>query len=131
MIPRMYSDDRPLLRTVLLSLLFVATATGNDRRATENTDVDARVRVPFPDAGGSPLAAQDHRAQEYYREKAAALALRSDDAAASSRENAALLCYQALLAYREPDPCTARVMNAVARGGAPDTRLRAYLGRSA
>ncbi|MCL5279162.1 MAG: hypothetical protein M1376_04555 [Planctomycetes bacterium] len=76
------------------------------------------------------LAARDRMAKEQYEAKAAALALRTDEAAAASRENAALLYHHALLAYREPDPCTAQVLNAVARGGEPDTRVKVYLGRS-
>ncbi len=48
----------------------------------------------------------------------------------ASRENAALLYHHALLAYREPDPCTAQILNAVARGGTPDARVKVYLGRS-
>jgi hypothetical protein len=65
-----------------------------------------------------------------YEKKAPEIALRIDEAAAASRENAALLYFQALLARREPDPGAAEALNAVSRGGQPDIRLKAYLGRS-
>jgi hypothetical protein len=130
MIPFPYLDDGPLVCMVLPALLFVSAAAGSDRRAADDLEFGRAAPATVADASGSPVPPQDRRAEEYYREKAAGLALRSDETASSSRENAALVYYQALLAYREPDPCTARVMNAVARGGAPDTRLRAYLGRS-
>ena len=65
-----------------------------------------------------------------YEKKAPEIALRIDEAAAASRENAALLYFQALLARREPDPGTAEALNAVSRGGQPDIRVKAYLGRS-
>ncbi len=98
--------------------------------AEENADGNARVRASRQNADRLSPSGENRRAEERYREKAAQIALRVDNAASSSRENAALLYYQALLAYREPDPCTAQVLNSVARGGAPDTRTRVYLGRS-
>jgi len=94
------------------------------------TDPEAKSRTSVRAKEERFLAGRDRIAKEQYEAKAAALALRIDEAAAASRENAALLYYQALLAYREPDPCTAQVLNAVARGGTPDTRVRVYLGRS-
>jgi hypothetical protein len=63
------------------------------------------------------LVGRDRVAKEQYETRAAEIALRSDEAAAVSRENAALLYHHALLAYREPDPCTAQILNAVSRGG--------------
>ncbi len=69
-------------------------------------------------------------ARQEYEKRAAPLALRTDEAAATSRENAALLYYQALLARREPDPATAQMLNALSRGGEPAPEVKVYLGRS-
>jgi hypothetical protein len=96
----------------------------------QGTDPEAKSRVSASAREERFLAGRDRIAREQYETKAAALALRSDEAAAASRENAALLYHHALLAYDEPDPCTARILNAVSRGGAPDPRVRVYLGRS-
>jgi hypothetical protein len=69
-------------------------------------------------------------AKEEYEKRAAPLALRTDETATASRENAALLYYQALLARREPDPATAQMLNALSRGGEPAPEVKVYLGRS-
>ncbi len=94
------------------------------------TDPEAKSRASVSAREERLLAGRDRIAKEQYETKAAALALRIDEAAAASRENAALLYHHALLTYREPDPCTAQILNAVARGGTPDTRVKVYLGRS-
>ena len=105
----------------------VAQAKGGSR---QDTNLDAKSRVSAGTRDERFLTGRDRVAQEQYETRAAGLALRIDEAAAASRENAALLYHQALLAYDEPDPCTARILNAVSRGGAPDARVRVYLGRS-
>lgn len=121
---------RLLLRVALIFMAVGPVATGNGTKTPEDADFDAEQRTAFKDTGRASPSADDRQAEERYREKAAEIALRTDKTAASSRENAAPLYYQALLAYREPDPCTARVLNALSRGGEPDRRIRAYLGRS-
>jgi hypothetical protein len=98
--------------------------------ARPDTTPEAKSRTSVSAGEERFLAGSDRIAKEQYETKAAALALRIDEAAATSRENAALLYHHALLAYREPDPCTAQILNAVARGSAPDARVKAYLGRS-
>ena len=86
--------------------------------------------VPPVDAGEEvSVAAAAHVAQKQYEKKSAELALRLDDAAASSQENAAFLYYQALLARRDLDPCTVEPYLAVVRGEPPDARVRVYLRR--
>lgn len=121
---------RPLLGVALILMVFGLAAAGNAKRVAQDADFDSGQRADSQDIGSSSTPAENRRAEERYRQKAAEIALRTDKAASSSRENAALLYYQALLAYREPDPCTARVLNALSRGGEPDRRVRAYLGRS-
>jgi hypothetical protein len=95
-----------------------------------DTAPDAKSRVSARTGDERFLPGRDRVAREQYETRAAEMALRIDEAAAVSRENAALLYYQALLAYREPDPCTAQILNAVARGGTPEARVKVYLGRS-
>jgi hypothetical protein len=112
-------------------LTAVAPVLAREKNAVRpNIDPEAQSQATRRAREERSLAGRDRIAQEQYETKAAALALRIDEAAASSRENAALLYHHALLAYREPDPCTAQILNAVARGGTPDTRVRVYLGRS-
>ncbi len=96
----------------------------------QGTGPEAKSRAGMQAREERSLAGRDRIAKEQYEAKAAELALRIDETAATSRENAALLYHHALLAYDEPDPCTARVLNTVSRGGPPDTRVRVYLGRS-
>ena len=113
------------------ALTAVASAIAQDRAGVHpDTSPDAKAHVSIKTGEERFLAGRDRIAKEQYETRAAALALRIDEAAAASRENAALLYHHALLAYREPDPCTAQILNAVARGGAPDTRVKVYLGRS-
>jgi hypothetical protein len=116
------------IRTLLpcASLLFTILSP----MAAQDLDLDSRGWETARDAERISSSADERRAEAQYREKAAGLALRIDEAAASSRENAALLYYQALLARREPDPATSDLLNAVSRGGEPDTRIRAFLGRN-
>lgn len=109
--------NRPLFR-ILACLLIVGVASAGAEQEPANT--------PDTEAKSSAL----RRAMEEYEKRAAPMALRIDDAAAVSRENAALLYFQALLARREPDPSTADALNAVARGSEPGDKVKAYLGRS-
>jgi len=111
-------------------LIVCATGAEGERQRTKDPDVASRLPTSPRVTNRSAASVEDRRAEELYREKAGEIALRTDKAASSSQENAALLYYQALLAYREPDPCTAQILNAVSRGGEPDTRVRVYLGRS-
>jgi hypothetical protein len=127
---RVFTDSiRRRLPCAVLTLVLLGPVVGNETTAAENSDVDSRLRPGVRDAGPISVSSEDRRALEQYREKAAGLALRTDKALASSEENAALLYYQALLARREPDPETGEALNLVARGGEPDTRVRAFLGR--
>ncbi len=123
------SIRRPLLGIALIFVVLGPVVAGNVKKSAESLDIDSARQTASKDPGRLSMSVEDRLAEERYREKAAEIALRTDEAAAG-QENAALLYYQALLAYREPDPCTARVLNAVARGGEPDRRVRAYLGRS-
>ena len=109
--------NRPLFR-IVACLLIVSAASARAKEEPANT--------PGIEAKSPALK----RAMEEYEKKAPQIALRIDDTAAGSRENAALLYFQALLARRESDPHTAEALNAVARGGEPGDRVRAYLGRS-
>ncbi len=104
---------RPLLRVALIFAVLGPVAAENARKAAEDADIDSRQRAASKDTDGISVSAEDRRAEERYREKAVEIALRTDKAAASSRENTALLYYQALLAYREPDPCTGKLFIAV------------------
>lgn len=109
--------NSPLFRMVAC-LLIVGTASARMEDELANApDIEAK----------SPAL---KKAVEEYEKKAPEIALRIDEAAAVSRENAALLYFQALLARREPDPCTVEALNAVSRGGKPDIWVKAYLGRS-
>jgi hypothetical protein len=125
-----YSIRQFVLR-IALAMATIAPAWAQEKaRVSPDTSPRAKSRVSAQIREDRFLAGRDRVAKEQYETKAAALALRIDEAAAASRENAALLYHHALLAYREPDPCTAQILNTVARGGAPDTRVKVYLGRS-
>jgi len=114
-----------------LVLAVIVPALGTDQERTPpnvGRDAESRPSGMALEQGSVPGGARV--AKEEYEKRAAEIALRIDEAAASSQENAALLYYQALLARREPDPCTARLLNAVSRGGEPDPWVKVYLGRS-
>ncbi len=118
------------LGVTLMLGVFYSIALGNTKKGGEGANTNSGQQATSDSTSRLWGSVEDRRAEEQYREKAAEIALRADKAAAFGRENAALLYYQALLAYREPDPCTARVLNVLSRGGEPDRRVRAYLGRS-
>jgi hypothetical protein len=125
-----YSIRQSVLYTAF-ALAVVAPALAREKGGVRaDTYPEAKSPVSAEAKEQQFLPARDRVAREKYETRAAALALQIDEAAAVSRENAALLYYQALLAYREPDPCTAQTLNAVSRGGPPDTRVKIYLGRS-
>ncbi len=68
----------------------------------------------------------DYATYERHREK---IARWPDSEAAPRPGNAALLYYRAAGCLTIPDPCTARIIGAMHRGGEPDDRVRAHLGR--
>ena len=111
------SSNRPLRCVISILLIVGAASAGAEEEPATAPDTEAE----------SPAL---RRAMAEYEKKAPEIALRIDDAAAARQENAALLYFQALLARREPDPGTAEALNVVARGGQPDIRVKAYLGRS-
>ncbi len=123
----MNRSTRSTCRSVLCVLSAMAAVAPLSAR---DTNPEAKFRAVDRARDEQFVVGRDRVAREQYEARAADMALRIDVAAATSRENAALLYHHALLAYREPDPCTAQSLNAVARGGAPDTRVRVYLGRS-
>ncbi|MBM4024164.1 MAG: hypothetical protein FJ280_02005 [Planctomycetes bacterium] len=114
---------------VLVFAISGPVTPGEERRTVQDPDLDSARQKAARETDRVSRSAEDRLAEAQYREKAAGLALRVDAGAAASRENAALLYYQALLARREPDPATADVLNALSRGGEPDLRVRAFLGR--
>lgn len=111
-----------------LLLAVIVPAFGGAR--SPDVDPDGAFRASMTAVEEGPRTGGARAAKQEYERRAAQIALQTDVAAASSRENAALLYYQALLARREPDPCTARVLNALSRGGQPDPWVKVYLGRS-
>jgi hypothetical protein len=109
-------------------LTVTAPVFGGSRSPDDDPDVAPGVSVVA--VGDGPVTSGARVAKEEYEKRAAQIALQIDDTAAASRENAALLYFQALLARREPDPATAEALNAVSRGGEPGDWVRVYLGRS-
>jgi hypothetical protein len=112
----------------MIVLALISCHVQGDACQAANTEAEFRVSTPVGPEGFS--ADRDRMAREQYARRAAEIALQIDSAAPGNQENAALLYYQALLAYREPEPATAGILNAVARGGQPDTRVRIFLGHS-
>lgn len=80
------------------------------------------------DPAARPIVGVDRVVMKQYAERGEQIALRVDEEAAASRENAAFLYYQALLAQRTLDPNTRGTFTAVQRGAPPTDWTRVYLG---
>jgi hypothetical protein len=121
---------QPWLGVILALATTVAVSGQTTRETPRSADPEAQFRASMKALEGQFPGGEISVAREQYEKRAAEIALRIDPAAAASRENAALLYYQALLAHRQPDPATTRLLNALSRGGEPNTPIKAYLGRS-